>query len=103
MSENGPSIPKVATVLDPFNGKPGQYRLWSSRVRGPLTSKNLAWARLLKLTEKQRMPLTLDRLAGMTTMDNVTLDLPTISNNLWAFLRSHGEQRLHEEGAYGQR
>ena len=81
--------PKTPKLFEHFNDKSDHYRSWSSRVKDHLMSSNLSWGRVLEVIEKQRQPLTKARLAWTAGIDEARLDMPKISQILWAFLSNH--------------
>ena len=64
---------KVSNCLTPFDGNIVHYKVWSSRVRDHLIASNIHWGRLLEAIEKEKTPLTLERLRGLPGLDKAPL------------------------------
>ena len=74
----------VPRTLEQFDGKPESYRLWRSRVRVHCISFNPAWARVTKLLETYRYPMTYTRQQGINNVDGFYLDMRFLGQQLWA-------------------
>ena len=82
--------PKTPKLFEHFDGKPESYPNWSSRVKDHLMASNISWGRLLEIVEKEKTPLTKQRLAAIPYTDSAQIDLLKVSQVLWSFLGNHG-------------
>ena len=76
----------ISKSLVPFDDSAAHYRTWRSRVTDHLMASNQSWGRVLELVERQRAPLSKERLAGIGGVDDAPMDLNKISAQLWSFL-----------------
>ena len=80
---------KVSKELKPFDGTNAKYRIWADRVRDHYQKKHGDWEFLFKEVEKQKAPITKDKLifTFIATDDcNFDVDLAFCSNSLWTFI-----------------
>ena len=72
-----------------FSGRIETYSTWYDRVRDHLVCSHEGWGRILDLLERERYPMSMQRLRAMREVDGCPMDMPFLTTQLWGFLGNY--------------